>query len=288
MEKNKLLIYVFLLFSVGLLYGQVPEKLSYQAIIRNNSNVLVANSPVGMQISILQTSASGTVVFSETHTPTTNANGLLSLQIGNGTPVLGSFSAINWANGPYFVKTETDPAGGTNYTVTGTSQLLSVPYAQLAENVLNPKFSASVSSYSNTSLAKTARNLWQDDPNINVVVPEAGKYLLMFYGSAFNDNETIIGVDSSYDNNCYVRVYNSTAATELVNEVAIELYFDQFGSNNIKRKYNLVRPSKSVFVNLNAGDVLKLQYIVYGFGTPLPSGTWYIGNGGVSILKIGN
>jgi hypothetical protein len=106
-------------------FAQLPEKMSYQAVIRNNSEALVTNTTVGMQISILQDSASGKVVYTETQTPTTNANGLVSMEIGNEA----GFSTIDWANDIYFIKTETDPTGGTNYTITGTSQLLSVPYA---------------------------------------------------------------------------------------------------------------------------------------------------------------
>jgi len=109
--------------------AQSPEKMSYQAVIRNSSDQLVTGQPVGMQISILQGSASGTAVYVETQTPTTNINGLVSLEIGAGTVVSGDFSNIDWENGPYFVKTETDPTGGTTYTIAGTSQLLSVPYA---------------------------------------------------------------------------------------------------------------------------------------------------------------
>jgi hypothetical protein len=78
-----------------------------------------------MRISILQSSSSGTVVYTETQTPTTNANGLVSIEIGGGA----GFDAINWANYTFFIKTETDPTGGTTYTITGTSQILSVPYA---------------------------------------------------------------------------------------------------------------------------------------------------------------
>lgn len=109
-------------------FAQSPEKMSYQAVIRDASDNLVTDQAVGMQVSILQGSSSGTVVYVETQTPTTNANGLVSIEIGTGT-TSDDFTAINWANGPYFIKTETDPAGGTNYTITGTSQLLSVPYA---------------------------------------------------------------------------------------------------------------------------------------------------------------
>jgi len=114
------------------MFAQSPSKMSYQAVIRNSSNTLVSSSVVGMKISILQTSPSGTAVYVETQTPTTNANGLASIEIGGGTVVSGNFSAIDWANGPYFVKTETDPSGGTSYSITGTSQLLSVPYALYA------------------------------------------------------------------------------------------------------------------------------------------------------------
>ena len=111
------------------IFAQAPQKMSYQAVIRTSSNALVTSAPVGMQVSILQGSAAGSAVFVEIHTPTTNANGLASLEIGGGTAVTGTMVGIDWSAGPYFIKTETDPTGGTNYTITGTSQLLSVPYA---------------------------------------------------------------------------------------------------------------------------------------------------------------
>ena len=121
-------ILVGLLISViGL--AQAPQKMSYQAVIRNSTNALVRSSLVGMRISILQGSSSGTPVYVETQTRTTNVNGLVSLEIGTGTLVTGSFAMINWAVGPYFIKTETDPAGGTSYAIVGTNQLMSVPYA---------------------------------------------------------------------------------------------------------------------------------------------------------------
>jgi len=126
--KRIITICVAILMSASV-FAQAPEKMSYQAVVRDASNVLVTSQTVGMQISILQGSASGTAVYVETQTPTTNANGLVSIEIGAGTVVSGDFNSIDWANGPYFIKTETDLNGGANYTITGTSQLLSVPYA---------------------------------------------------------------------------------------------------------------------------------------------------------------
>jgi hypothetical protein len=114
-------------------WAQAPEKMSYQAVVRDASNSLITTQAVGMQISILQGGATGTPVYVETQTPSTNANGLVSLEIGTGILVSGDFTIIDWANDTYFIKTETDPTGGTGYTITGTSQLMSVPYALYAK-----------------------------------------------------------------------------------------------------------------------------------------------------------
>ena len=111
--------------------AQSPQKMSYQAVVRNSSNELVKSSPVGMRISILRSSATGTEVYKEIFNPNpqTNSNGLVTIEIGAGTVITGIFANIDWSSGPCFLKTETDPTGGTNYTISGTSQLLSVPYA---------------------------------------------------------------------------------------------------------------------------------------------------------------
>ena len=115
-------------------FAQAPEKMTYQAVIRNNSNALVTNSNVGIKVSILQGGVTGTPVFVETHSATTNVNGLITIEIGGGSALSGTFSAINWASGTYFLKTETDPSGGNNYSLISTSQLLSVPYSFYAKS----------------------------------------------------------------------------------------------------------------------------------------------------------
>ena len=128
------------------LFAQVPEKFSFQAVVRNESNQLVTNAPVGVRVSILQGSTSGNALYVETHSVTTNANGLLTVEVGGGNTQMGSFNNINWANGPWFLKTETDPNGGSNYAVVSVQQLLSVPYALYAKEAGNG-FSGNIMDY---------------------------------------------------------------------------------------------------------------------------------------------
>jgi hypothetical protein len=130
-------------------FAQAPEKMSYQAVVRDSGVNLVTNQVVGMQISILQTTATGTAVYVETQTPTTNVNGLVTLEIGTGSFVSGDFTTIDWSADSYFIKTETDPAGGDIYTITGISQLMSVPYA------LHAKTAESVTSTCGLSIGDT-------------------------------------------------------------------------------------------------------------------------------------
>ncbi|MCW2118481.1 hypothetical protein [Flavobacterium sp. 7A] len=126
----KSILTLLLLVTVALsVQAQSPEKMSYQAIIRTQDNSLVVNSRISLRVLVHQTSASGAIVYQETHSPNTNNNGLVSLEIGTGNIVTGSFSSIAWQNGPYFIETQVDPAGGSNYSIVGVTQLLSVPYA---------------------------------------------------------------------------------------------------------------------------------------------------------------
>ena len=141
--------YFFILVLINIIvlatFAQAPQKFSYQSVIRNSGNQLVMNQQVGIKISILQGIANGAAVYAETHSPLTNANGLATIEIGGGSVLSGNFANINWASGPYFVKTETDLNGGSNYTITSTTQLLSVPYALYSNTV-----SSSVSSSGDT------------------------------------------------------------------------------------------------------------------------------------------
>ena len=146
---------LFLFFNMISIIGftQVPDLISYQTIIRKNNNELVSNVPVGVRISILSGSAADVLWYQEEHKVSTNLNGLAYLNIGSGTLLFGTMSGIDWSKGPFYIKSETDPTGGKNYSLLVVSKLLSVPYsiyAKTAEKLtgpiteLDPLFNASI------------------------------------------------------------------------------------------------------------------------------------------------
>jgi uncharacterized protein (TIGR02145 family) len=152
MKGSILFLFFSMIHVIG--FGQAPDLISYQAIIRNSNNELVSNVSVGTRISILRGSAADVLLYQEEHNVKTNLNGLIYLNIGSGAPLVGTMSGIDWSKGPFYVKSETDPTGGKNYTLVVVSQLLSVPfsiYAKSAEKVtgplteLDPLFNASIS-----------------------------------------------------------------------------------------------------------------------------------------------
>lgn len=115
--------------------AQVPQALNYQAVARDASGNVLANKSVSFKINILQGSATGLNIYNELHAATTNAFGLVKLNIGQGTSPSSVFANINWGASTYYIKVELDPLGGVSFYHMGTSQLLSVPYALISRSV---------------------------------------------------------------------------------------------------------------------------------------------------------
>ena len=141
MKKVSQLYFWMLLCSICLIgssaFAQAPESFNYQAVVRDNSGVVVANSSVGFRISIREGTPVGTVVYQETHTVITNSFGLVNFPIGDGTVVSGTFGTLNWGGTSHFVTIEIDPGSQGSYSLLGTQQLISVPYALHAKTVQN-------------------------------------------------------------------------------------------------------------------------------------------------------
>ena len=132
-----IVLVLVLVLVLGQTHAQVPQKISFQAVLRNQSNAFLSSKKVGIKISILQGDTLSTPVYSEYQNANTNINGLVSLQIGTGTQMNGNFNKIDWSKGIYYIKTETDPNGGYDFKIVGASELLSVPYALFALNTQN-------------------------------------------------------------------------------------------------------------------------------------------------------
>jgi hypothetical protein len=171
------LLAVFFIINV---LAQSPQKISYQAVVRTADNNLLVNQTIGMRVSILRGSAYGSVIYQETYStnPKTNVNGLVTLSIGTGTAAVGSFETIAWSSGAYFIKVEIDPEGSTNYTITSTSQLLSVPYAFYATTAGNG-FSGSYADLTDKPKGTNIGDIQYWDGTAWVMVPggQPGQYL---------------------------------------------------------------------------------------------------------------
>ena len=132
MRSMRHILFVLLLVITGNVYGQSPQLVNYQAVARDLSGSLITSTTIGVRLTIHTGSGTGTIQYQETQTPTTNAYGLFTLQIGGGTVVSGTMAGITWDAGVKYLQVEVDPAGGSSYTDMGTQELVSVPYAMHA------------------------------------------------------------------------------------------------------------------------------------------------------------
>ena len=187
---NKFFVSFFLLMlTCACAWAQAPQKMTYQSVVHDVNNSLLTNRDVSVRVWILQSSANGAAVYVETQSATTNANGLMTLVLGEGSVVAGSLSAINWANGPYFLKTEIDPVGGSNYSLMTVQELLSVPYALYANEAGN-SFSGDYNDLANTPEIPTVPT------NVSAFTNDAG-YLTP---ATVQDAVTILTNVSAYTN----------------------------------------------------------------------------------------
>lgn len=174
MKKNKIGLIFFVLFVISLIeaFGQVPQAIKYQAVVRNVDGEAILNAPIGVRVNILQGTANGPVAYSETHTAMSNNVGIIVFEIGNGTVISGNFTLIDWGMDAFYVELEVDPDGGMNYTPIGTSPLFSVPYALYAaetENVNDADADPS-NEIQCLSVSETGDTLYISDCNY-VIVP---------------------------------------------------------------------------------------------------------------------
>ena len=240
------------------LWAQAPQSFSYQAVVRGANNALVIDKVVGMKVSILQGSENGTVVYSESHSSKSNSNGLVSVAIGNGNVLSGVFNKIDWSNGIYFIKTETDPFGGTAYALSSVSQLLSVPYALVSNNGISR-----ISEFGDSLVLTNGKSIVI--PGLSAANPKTNP--TSGYGSNITDVEgnsyktVFIGTQQWMAENLKVSKYsdgttipNITDNTQWQdNTTGAFAYYNNDAANNVKygKLYNWYAVSKTTNGNKN-------------------------------------
>jgi hypothetical protein len=125
MQKVLSILFVIAFYSTG--YAQKPESILYQVVVKNLSGEILASKGVALKVSIISDNPSGPVVYTEFHDLTTDKKGVASINIGTGNNRLGNISSIDWGEGTYFIRVETDIAGNHVYNELCTTQLLTVP-----------------------------------------------------------------------------------------------------------------------------------------------------------------
>jgi uncharacterized protein (TIGR02145 family) len=185
-------------------FSQAPQKINFQSILRNTNGEVVANKAVSLRISILSGSITGNTVYSETHDKTTDASGLISLQIGNGTVINGAFSTILWGNAAYFIKLEADFNGGSNYVLLGTQELMSVPYALYASKTDTSVLNLTNRFNSKVNISDTATMLTNYRNELNNKVNTSDTFFMLSnYWTGLNNKVNIS--DTSTMLNPYLR-----------------------------------------------------------------------------------
>lgn len=219
-------------------FAQVPQGISYQAIALNSSGNPVVSSNVGIRLSVLDNSATGTVLYTETHSKTTNAQGLFNLIIGQGTPSTGTFSTINWGTNSKFLKVEMDVAGGTNYVLVGTTQLLSVPYALAADSLV-------------TSPGEGITLVSPNGTPYQVTVNDAGQLSLPTSGvaSTVPNSLYMFGSFNSFDP-------TSSLLMQVVNNSSPAFYGYKYLTNGTQIKFVSSQSTSSPVYGLNASSQL--------------------------------
>ncbi|MBN8693687.1 MAG: hypothetical protein J0L69_10855 [Bacteroidetes bacterium] len=163
---RKFIILILCAISLGM-FSQSPNLINYQAIARDASGTIIASANIGLKFKIIQGTPTGSVSYEETNTATSSSSGIFTVAIGAGTPVSGSMSTVDWANGPYYIEVSVDPAGGTSYSVVGVSQLLSVPYALYAAKAGGGSAMPTGTTTGQTMYWNQLGNKWEVDNNLS-------------------------------------------------------------------------------------------------------------------------
>jgi hypothetical protein len=250
----KKILYLIFALSAVIANTQVPQGIPYQAVARNSSGAILANQGIRVRFSIHDSIAAGTLIYTETFTPTTTAQGLFNVNIGTGTSITGTFSAINWGHNAKYMQVEMDPTGGTSYVDMGTQQMMSVPYALYAGSSSNSTgwsiggntgiISATnfIGTTDNNALRFRVNNQWSGELNPSTSNTSLG---LNAMPATIGYQNTAIGTQSLYSNTSgfsnsaygYQSLYSDTSGHSNTANGTQSLYFNRSGVMNTASGY---------------------------------------------------
>ena len=207
----KKIIYTLLLclVAIGMSFAQAPGAFKYQSVVRDNLGGIIANQVVKFRITLLRGSMAGTTSYIEQHTTATNQFGIANLEIGNGSSPIGNIDTIQWGKADYFIKIELDPTGSSGYTVMGTTQLLSVPYALYAEKskkALNDNDTSATNELQTLSLAGNTLSI-SNGNSVNLGVIPSG--CIMSFAGVATPGGWLICDGSAVSRTTYSNLYAS-------------------------------------------------------------------------------
>ena len=264
-------------------WAQAPSKMTYQAVVRTACGALVSQSTVGLRLSIVRDSVSGSVVYQEVFQPgpSTNAHGLLTVELGGGQPVIGTLVGVDWVGAPHYVRTEVDLAGGTNYTLLGTSPMLSVPYALVADKVryLDRGTALGNTPYWNGSVWNAgSRNLYHDGVNVGIGSVAPANTKLYVFGdsvavSAYSTRQNAAFLQNNSD------IYGTLYAENFGNAPAAVFAADSFANATV---YSYA-PYSNAFLGYSTGP-----YATLAATNPNGPAGYLYGNSAYSTLLCGN
>jgi hypothetical protein len=296
---KKLLLILFCL--PLLIMAQAPQGFTYQGVATDNNGFELQNQTISIQASILSSSATGTTVWQETHTTTTDTFGLFNVTIGEGISTNSgsnaTFSEIDWGAASHYMKVEIDVNGGSNFVHVGTSQMMSVPYALYAENINmdsvsdyltnDSSFMANVGGGSGSGNNKiTTTSLVQFDNNYNILsLPKyhtfelletdanSNLYMLGTYNAAASSacNQTLGGdtlaCDGTMDNADATAFYLYKSDS---NGVIQAVYSETVLYNNDRYNLqNLTVDDAGNIIVLSVNDYQQTDLVLYKFDSQL-------------------
>lgn len=249
--KNLIAVLCTLTFVVLGAMAQSPAKFNYQAVARDANNDLLDNTTIGIRISVLEGSSSGSEVYSEEHSPATNGFGLFNLQVGNGSNVSGDLETIDWGNESYFIQVEMDEAGGTNYSIMSASELVSVPYALFASHVAND----SVLDDDGDPMNEIQTITWQND---SLILSDGGSVDLSGYDQTAGVLANQLSIDSLGDEVDSNSTYISQNSADISTHVSEDA--DTSAMNELNNSMTL---SNDTLTLSDAGGDLMVDLAVY-------------------------